>query len=86
MQDQKSLMFSECSYSWLGMERIAFTFAIKGGQYLIYKCLQPIATQITQDARYTINDAPLMPISRMWQGAGLSFLIINSANIFKKRQ
>jgi len=45
--------------------RVAFSFAYEGGQYLSYEYLQAITTQITQDARPEIVDAPLMLIFMM---------------------
>ena len=72
MRDLESLTLSWHSFSRWGKECVAFSFAIEGGQYLSYDYLQPIATQITQDARPKIVDAPLTLISRMGQGACLS--------------
>jgi len=65
MQGQKWLTLHWHSFSRWGRECVAFSFANKGGQYVFYEYLQPIATQITQDARPEIVDAPLMLISRM---------------------
>jgi len=41
------------------MDRVALSFANRGSQYRIYAWLQPIATQITNDGRPKIVDAPL---------------------------
>jgi len=60
------------SFSQWGWEHVAFSFAYKGDQYLLYECLQPIATQIAQDARPKIIDAQLTLIVGMGQGAYLS--------------
>jgi len=72
MRNLKSLTLSWCSFSRQGREPVASSFAFKGGQYLSYAYLQPIATQITQDAMAKILDAPLTLFSRMGQGACLS--------------
>jgi len=69
MQGQKSLTLRRGSFLCWGREHVAFVFASKGGQYLICGGLQPIATQITQDARPKIIDTPLTLIVRMAQGA-----------------
>jgi len=47
------------SFPEWGREHVVFSFAYKGGQYLIYEWPQPIATQITQDARPKFIDSPL---------------------------
>jgi hypothetical protein len=52
-------------FSEWGKERVASSFAYIGGQYFIYKYHQPITTQINQDARPTIGNAPLTPIFRI---------------------
>jgi len=57
------------SFLLMGREHVASSFAYNGGQYLSYNYLQPIATQMTQDAKPKIVDAPLTLISRMRQGA-----------------
>jgi len=72
MRDHKSLTLSWRSFSTWGRERVISCFTNKGGQYLSYDYLKPIATQITQNVRPKIIDAPLMLISRMGQGACLS--------------
>jgi len=69
MQDQQSLTLHWCSSSGWGRECVAFVFAPTGGQYLIYRCFQPIASEISQDARAKIIDVPLMLIFRMGQGS-----------------
>jgi len=69
MQNQKLLTLCWWSFLGWGRERAAIIFAPKGGQYLIYGCLQPITSGITQDARPKIIDAPLTVIFRMGQGA-----------------
>jgi len=69
MQDQQSMMLHWCSFSGLGREHVASVFACKGSQYLVYGCLKPIASYITDDARPKIVDAPLRLIFRMGQGA-----------------
>jgi len=61
------------AFSEWGKECVAFSFAYKCGQYVIYESLPTIATQIAQDARIKIVDAPLMPIFRMWQELRLPF-------------
>jgi len=55
---------------------VALCFAYKAGQYLSYDYLQPMGTQITQDARPKIIDAALMLISRMGHGVSLSILFL----------
>jgi len=74
MLDQKYLTLSRCSVSRWGRESVPSSFASRGGQYLMYYCLQPIATQITSDANPNIVDALLMLIPRMGQGVCLSVL------------
>ena len=69
VSSQTLLMLGWRSCSWWGRQRVASSVAYNGGQYPIYDCLQPIATQITRDARPTIVDALLMLIFRMGQGA-----------------
>jgi len=44
MQDQQSGTLHWCSFSGWGREHVASVFAPKDGQYLIYGCLQPIAS------------------------------------------
>jgi len=68
------MTLSRGSFAECGRERDTFSFAYKGGPYLIDECLQPIATQITQDARPKIVDTPLTLIFRMGQGACLSYI------------
>jgi len=65
-------MFSWRSFSRWGRECVAFLFAYNGGRYVIFHCLQQIATQITQNAISKIIDAPLMITTKIGQGAGLS--------------
>jgi len=72
LQNEKSLMLCWRSLSKWGMEHIAFSFDYKGSLYLIYECLQPIATQITQDAGRRMVEAPLTPIFRIGKGACVS--------------
>jgi len=55
------------SFSGWGIEHDAIVFALEGSQYLVYEWLQPIATEVTQDAQQTIIDAPLTHIFRMRQ-------------------
>ena len=73
LQDQKLLTACRHLFSELGKEHVAFSFGYKGGQYLIYECLHPIPTQITQDARTNIVDTPLTLIFSMGQGEYFSF-------------
>jgi len=58
LQDQKSLTLRWRSTSEWGREREAPSFAYKASQYPIYEWTQPIAKQITNDARPKIVDAP----------------------------
>jgi len=44
MQDQKLLMLHWPEFPGMGKEHATFVFASKGGWYLIYGCLQTIAT------------------------------------------
>jgi len=64
-------MLCRCSFAEWGGEHVAVSFAYNGGLYLVYKCPQPIATQITQDARPKIVDALLTLICRIAQEASL---------------
>ena len=72
MRAQISLTLSWRLFSRWGRECVTSSFAYEGSQYLIYDCLQPISTQITQDGSPKIVEAPLTLISRMGQGASLS--------------
>ena len=71
MEDLKSLTLSGRSFAGLAREQVAYSFAFNAVQYLSYDYLQPIATQITQDAKPRIVDTPLTLISRMVQGVCL---------------
>jgi len=51
------------SLEW-GREHVALSVAYKASQYRIYRWPQPITTQITNDARPKIIDAPLTLILR----------------------
>jgi len=59
LQDQKSLTRCWCSISEWCRERETRSFAYKASQYRIYEWSQPIAMQITNDARPKIVDAML---------------------------
>jgi hypothetical protein len=54
---QKSLVLHGCSISGLGREHVTIVFAPKASQYLICGYLQPIANEITKDARPKAVDA-----------------------------
>ena len=69
MQQLKQLTLRWRSFPGCGREHVAVVFASSGCQYLINGCLQPIETQITQDAKLKIIDAPLTIILRMRQWA-----------------
>jgi len=69
------------SYSEWVRERLALSFAYKASQYHISELPQPIAMQITNDARPKIVDALLTIISRMGQGACCSLFCLNSQPI-----
>jgi len=51
MQDQKLWTLCWHSFSEWGSKGITVVFATKGGQYLIYGCLQPITTKIPQNEK-----------------------------------
>jgi len=53
------------SFSSWGREPVPSSFSFKGGQYIIYDCLQPITTQIDKNGRHGSVDAPLTLI---WPG------------------
>jgi len=72
MRDRKLLTLHWLSFSRWGRYHVGSSFAFQGGQYLSYDYPQPIATQIIQDARPKIVDAPLTLISRIGQGVCLS--------------
>jgi len=59
LPDQNSSKCSWRSFSEWGREHVALSCAYKANQYRIYEWRQPIATQITNDARPRIIDAPL---------------------------
>jgi len=60
-------MLCRRSFSAWGGEHDAIIFDLEGSQYLVYKWLQPFATEVTQDAQPKIVDSPLMLIVRMGQ-------------------
>ena len=68
-QEQESLMLRWHTYSEWGRECVALSVAWKASQYHIYEWPQPIATQISNDARPNIIDTPLTLIFRMGQGS-----------------
>lgn len=63
-----SLTLCSCSISESGRVHVAFSFAYKGGLYLIYECLEEIATQNNQDAKTQIVDDTLTLNISMGQG------------------
>jgi len=68
-------------YSFYGWGRVHFTldFAPKGSQYSIYRCLQPVLIEMTNDAKLKIVD------THFQNGAittSLSLLPIKAANTF----
>jgi len=63
LQDQKLLTLCWRSFSKWGTELVTVCFAYIGGQELICECLQPIATQITQQVRRKVFDALLTSVS-----------------------
>jgi len=67
MHYQKLLILYWYSLPGWGREHVDIVFAHIGGWYLIYGCLQPIASQITQDTWPKIVDALLTLICRMGQ-------------------
>jgi len=67
MQGQQSLTLRWCSFSRWDREYVIPSFCYKGGQYVVYDCLQPVATKITQDTRRLIVDTPVTLISMMVQ-------------------
>jgi hypothetical protein len=69
MQDQESFTLNCCPCSEWGGKHAAIVFAPKGGQNLIYVCLQPITSWVTQDGQPIIDDALLTFIFSMEQGA-----------------
>jgi len=81
LQDQKLLTLRWCSYSEWGREPVALSSAWKASQYHIYEWRQPITTQITNDARPKLVDAPLMLIFRMGQGVYGSLICLRSQPI-----
>jgi len=64
MQDLQLLMFHWRWFSGCSREHGAVVIAVKGCQYLINGCLQPIGTWITQDVKLKFVDAPLTLILR----------------------
>jgi len=82
MQVLKLLTLRWCSFSGCRREHVADVFASKGCQYLINGCPQPIRTQLTQDAKLEIIDAPLTLMLRMGRWPWLlSLLAIKAANM-----
>jgi len=59
LQDETSLTHCWCWISEWGRERETGSFAYEASQYCMYEWSQPIAMQITNDARPKIIHAPL---------------------------
>jgi len=57
LPDKTLLMLGWSSMSEWGRQHVARLFAYRANQYCIYESSQPIATQITNDARPKIVDA-----------------------------
>jgi len=76
LQDQELLTLRWRSYWEWGRERVALSFAYKSSQYHIYEWPQPMATQVNNDARLKIAEAPLTLIFSMGQGACGSLLYL----------
>jgi len=85
LQDQTLLMLCWRSFSEWVREHVTFSFAYKGGCYLNYEYLQPIATQIAYYARPKIVDAPLTLIFTIGQGACLSLIDYEGGQYIKKK-
>jgi len=62
LQDHYLIILCWYSLAECHRERVALSLANKDSQYLVSEWLQPIANQITHDARLTIVDAKLMRI------------------------
>ena len=73
------------SFPRWGRERVASSFAYRGGEFLTYDNLQPLATQIDHDARPKIVDAPWMLTSRMGQWSCLSIGWLQRRPVHPKR-
>jgi hypothetical protein len=86
MLDQKLLTLSWRSFSEWGGKCVTFSFAYKGTLDLMYKCLHPIATPITQAARLKIIDSPLNLLFRMGQRAVLTCFDYKGTQYIKKGQ
>jgi hypothetical protein len=67
IQSQQLLLLCWCIFSRLGREHVTFSFSYKGGQYIMYICLQSIAPRITQHTRSTIVNSPLKPMFKIGQ-------------------
>jgi hypothetical protein len=67
MQDHESLTLHWRSFLWWGREHAVISLAYNGGQCSIYDSLQPLPTQIPNEAKPKIVDALLMPIFMMGQ-------------------
>jgi hypothetical protein len=60
-------MFGWCLFSAWAREPANIILDLEGSQYHVYEWLQPIATEVTQDAQLIIVHAPLKLIFTMWQ-------------------
>jgi len=81
LHDQDSLMLRcHVYWEWCG-DHVALSFANKASQYRIYEWPQPIATQITNNSKPKIVDAPLTLIFRMGQAAYGSLVCLKSQPI-----
>jgi len=68
MQGEQSLTFCWCLFSRWGREHVTLSFSNTRSQYVVYDCLQPVATYITQETWPMIVDAPVTLIFKMMQG------------------
>ena len=65
IQHQKSFKLHRRSFSGWFRKGAGIIFDLKGFQYLVYEWLQPITTQVAQDAQPKNIDSPLMLIFRI---------------------
>ena len=80
-QDESSLTLCRHSYSEWGRQSVTLSFPEKASQYHFYEWPQPIATQITNDARPKIFEGTLTLIFSIGQGAGGSLCCLKSQPI-----
>lgn len=86
IQGETLLLLRWTSFSECCRVPVDYSVASKCDLYLMYECLYPIPTQITQDARPDIIHALLIPIFRMGQAVCLSCFDHKASEYIRKGQ